>query len=568
MYNFYKFHKKGLLLTFIMLVAMFSRLVFFNNEVAIISDSVIYAKAGENLIEHGRYEAFSRAETLFPPGFPIAVGIVNKLFHDPVFSLRIVSFVFGVLTVYLAYLAATALHSRKAGLFAAFFVALNPSLVAYSQEVFSDSMYLFFALAVFYAYLNLEKKQSIPLAIMLGALIGFSYLIKPEGILLLILPAVYFIKNIRADYFKALAVSLIVLVSSAAVISPYIYFLQKNTGQVMLTAKAYPNLVYGEILNGTERSRISKEDLVEYEKYEGNYNEEKNIPEFPQRYRSLNVISSFFEPEFSEKYANSLKSEMHSLWTDHGAEAVLLLFVIHLFFSFVKSSFAKRRTLLLLSVLPLFLFPLFHIESRYLLQSLIFIFLFASIMCAESGKVQADPVKIKNLKIYPLALLGNLAVIAVLVQFTMFIFSNVSSEYIDRNCKNPVCTKDLTVRERVFPGHMKDQDPSFLEYKIAGEFVKNDAQNKKTVIMSRRRFEVSFYAGTDNSGIMLPYTSAENILRFAQENKVDYIVVDERFLSIRENYGELRSLNSFSGGISLVFEDNSVNPIRIFKLKR
>jgi len=111
--------------------------------------------------------------------------------------------------------------------------------------------------------------------------------------------------------------------------------------------------------------------------------------------------------------------------------------------------------------------------------------------------------------------------------------------------------------------------PDFpVEHRLAGYFLKDSAEfdPDNDYIMSRKPF-VSFYSGSKRSLVGIPYTNAANILKFAKANKANYIVIDERFLSIRENYDELWNLDRFSNDARLIFEDSSIMPIRIFRFQ-
>jgi 4-amino-4-deoxy-L-arabinose transferase-like glycosyltransferase len=79
-----------------------------------------------------------------PLYYALAWGWV-KVFGDAEFGLRSLTALFGAATVPVAYFAARELSSRRAGLFAAAFVALNPMLIWYSQEARSYALLVFFA---------------------------------------------------------------------------------------------------------------------------------------------------------------------------------------------------------------------------------------------------------------------------------------------------------------------------------------------------------------------------------------------------------------------------------------
>ncbi|MFZ2970800.1 MAG: hypothetical protein WA063_06650, partial [Minisyncoccia bacterium] len=107
-----------------------------------------------------------------------------------------------------------------------------------------------------------------------------------------------------------------------------------------------------------------------------------------------------------------------------------------------------------------------------------------------------------------------------------------------------------------------------IEHKIAGKALasQNEFNSESDIIMSRKPF-VSFFSSSRFKGPNIPYTTPENVLRFARSQRVKYIVIDERFLGVRENYKELLFLDRFSDDVDVVFEDNSISPIKVFRIK-
>ena len=55
-------------------------------------------------------------------------------------------------------------------------------------------------------------------------------------------------------------------------------------------------------------------------------------------------------------------------------------------------------------------------------------------------------------------------------------------------------------------------------------------------------------------------------MKFAKAQNASYIIIDKRYLGIRENYEELANLDACSDEIELVHDDNSIKPIKIFKI--
>lgn len=544
MINYLKKYGNAVILFSILLTAFFSRLYFFSQEGFITTDGVRYALAGKNLIENGKYEVFGNPETIFSPGYPIFIGIADHFFNDPLFSARFISFIFGFLAIYLFYLVGKEIFNKKAGLFAAFFAALHYTLIIMSQESWSESLHLFFILLAVYIYLKLLDKNKTWLAILLGLAIGYAYLIRIEGIIFITLPFLFFIfRKKELGTKKALKIFLIVVFSFLLIIIPYVYFLYQHTGKIALTGKTNSNIIAGLIVKGKDFGNVEYEDAVLYEKAGANYNEKTNNIETPEEFKNLSVKDLFSRnpAEFFKRYFIALKSEIRILLLNLQVYILLMFISVSLVYLFKKRKYRQRAAVPL--VFPpafLFIFPLFHIEGRYLIQILAFLILLSSL-----GYSLRDEFALARYKKFIFSggeifkILRIIVVFAVLVQFI------ISMAYCSYFTKPDYPT----------------------EHRVAGEFLKNNRNydSKKDIIMSRKPF-VSFYAGSKKGGPAIPYTSAENVIKFAKAQNASYIIVDERYLEIRENYEELTNLNAHSEDIELFYENNSVKPIKIFKL--
>ncbi|MFZ2970503.1 MAG: glycosyltransferase family 39 protein [Minisyncoccia bacterium] len=465
-------------------------------------------------------------------------------FNDLIFSLRFVSLIFGILLVYLFYLIGREVYSGEAGLFASFFVATNYSFIVYSQEVGSIMMYLFFSAFIFFLYFKLEKKFSFFSASLLGVSIGILYLIRPEGLALLFLPVVLFIdRRKRFGLRNGLLGFILPIVFCLAVMAPYVYFLYQNTGEITFSKKANSNLMHGMIFNGEEKSRLDKETYINYEKIRYHYDEETNSMTIPDEFRNLNIRDSITRDAtpFLNRFLRGFESEIIVLLIDHGAVLLLLTIIATCCLIARRSDLRKDIAVLsMASAIYLVIFPIFHVESRYLLEVMVFIILIASFGYAMTSdriyriRGVEFPAKL-FLKGIKLILIGLIS-----INFLVSVFIYFSSA--------------------------KSNDYDY-EYKIAGEYIKNNSEfGSNYIIMSRSFSLISFYADAEHRGIGIPYTSVENILKYARANKANYIVVDERGLAIRDNYDDLKNMQNFSDDIELVFSDNSVADIRIFKV--
>ncbi|MFA6097228.1 MAG: glycosyltransferase family 39 protein [Candidatus Paceibacterota bacterium] len=528
----------------ILAIALFARLVLFFHDVTIDNDGIAYGLAGKNLVESGKYEVYGDPLLIYPPVYPIAIGIVDHFSGNLLFSGRFVSLLFGMLLVYAFYAFGKKLYGKEAGLFASFFAATNYSLIIYSQETQAESMYLFFILLTFYFYLKITEKYKNNFAIAMGSSTAIAYLIRPEALLFLILSLVFFIQRMRGfEPKKAVLGFFLMLFSFLAVSTPYIYFLYKYTGKISLTEKASSNIIHGVIFDGIDKERLGDEEARYYERSIAYYDESTNMIKDPSEFREISLDKSILNDsdKFILKYIRSVKSEIMVLLADHSVNLILLpLLVTYIYFIRSKKDKNNIGVMSLISFLYFLILPFFHIESRYLLQVLVFLILLSSFGYAMRKDFKLS---ILRLELPSKIFFSYMRIMILFLVSLQFVFSIVLFSLFSR-------TED-------YP----------WEYKLAGEFIKNDhLQEKDVVIMSRNRSIVSYYANTEHGGVNIPYTDALNVIKFAKANKVNYIVIDKRFLQIRENYDELADLDRYAVGIKLVYEDDSVYPVRVFKL--
>ena len=529
------------MLILLMTAAFILRLYFFLQEGFITTDGYYYMMVGKNLLETGKYEIFGIPQLIFSPGYPILIGIADIFFGNLIFSARFVSFVCGIATVYLMYLIGKKMLNEKAGLFASFVTAINYYLITMSQETWSESSYIFFMLLTLYIYIKIVEKYRTYLAFALGLSIGFLYLIRIEGIIFLLLPFFYFfnVKNYN-KFFRSL---IVVMFSFFLIAGPYINFLYQNTGILSFSNKSDANIRAGLITDGKSFDNVNTEDVLLYEKVNSNYNEKTNSIEVPEEYKNNSLAGLFIQDpnHFLDRYFTALKSEFRILIIDyHTSSFFILLFIFFINRKIVIHSFKKNIFLLIFPLIFLLIFPLYHIESRYMFQILIFIILLYSLIFALPLKL--DHLKRNRSK--------NIAIISSKVITYMIVFIIIAQSFAS-------LVIGIFIQRPDYP----------IEHKIAGQYIIDykDYDLKESIIMSRKPF-VSFYAGSEKFWVTIPYTSIENVIKFAKSRNVNYIIIDQRYIGIRDNYEELENMNDFFDNVELIFEDNSVKPIKVFEL--
>ncbi len=541
MSNFKK-HSHLIILLFILILAFLPRFYFFSQEGFVTTDGVQYLLSGKNLVETGKYEIFGSPQLLFPPGYSLAVGIADIFFNNLVFSARFVSFAAGFLSVYLFYLVGKEFYNKETGLLASFFAATLHLSIIISKETWSESLHIFFVLTTIYLYLKLTKNYKVFLAILLGFSIGITYLIRPEGIIFLLLAVIFLFQRPNGLKFKkAFAGSSVIALTFFIVAAPYLYFLYQNTGKLCLTVKAKPNLIAGIILDGKDMGDMNRNDINFYEKVFSNYDEETNSMKLPEEFANVSVEETVSnnQNEFLKRYIRGFLSEIKVLINQYLFSISLIpIFALFIFLFKTKKLSGEIFILSLFPAILLLMFPAFHLESRYLLQVMVFIILLSSLGLSIKSK---SVLNIKGFKFPSALFLKILKALIIILVFCNFIAVCIWSS-------------------RKLPDYP-------LEHKLAGEYLKNnsDYSPEKSVIMSRKPY-VSFYAENKKGGVPVPYTSSENILRFAKARNVSYIVIDERWLGIRDNYSEMANFDKYSDDVELFYEDSSIRPIKVFKI--
>jgi mannosyltransferase len=117
----------------------------FDHDEAVTAIRVLQSNLGDTLSVVSRLERS-------PPLYYLLIWPWSKLFGTGEVGLRSLSALFGTLTVPASYLAARELASRRAGVIAALFVALNPYLVWYSQQARSYALFVLFSAGALYFF--------------------------------------------------------------------------------------------------------------------------------------------------------------------------------------------------------------------------------------------------------------------------------------------------------------------------------------------------------------------------------------------------------------------------------
>jgi 4-amino-4-deoxy-L-arabinose transferase-like glycosyltransferase len=152
-----------------------------------ISDFKEYNRLAVGLINGQGYIKSDGSLTAYrPPGYPFFLAGVYKLLGPHDIIARLVNILLGVLTCWLTYILTVQLFDQRVALIAAMLIALFPSLIAWSNILASENLFLPLVLCVLISFLRAVKEPPIrwPWLVLTGLLTGICVLIRPAAILI------------------------------------------------------------------------------------------------------------------------------------------------------------------------------------------------------------------------------------------------------------------------------------------------------------------------------------------------------------------------------------------------
>ncbi len=464
----------------------------------ITDDSVSYIRMGLNFfkgegirINAGEPYPFYPA---YPPFYPIMIGLVNLFLKNPEFSGQFISMVAFSLTIIPLFFLSEAVYSRTAAHWVSLLFSTHGFLLIYSNLILTEPLFTFLLLnELFLMHETLQDKIGNPaLGLLLGAVSGFAYLTRPEGLLFYAAGTlVTFFLSSKPFTFKV-PFHLFSLFAFLALMFPYHHFLHKNIkslSSMQFSAGIAPELIRRQLdLSNPGR-------YLEVKKIDWGISSDK------KRFRIEELAEKFdFLATLRADHFALLRSIFPTLmWR-------LLELNRYLFcglgFFFIGASFfgvpwngpRKKSELLLLSfLLPFFCHLIIFFVSRRLL------FTFPLFLLWMGQGIECFRLWTRN----TFRLNPRKSVTAVSVIFLFFGFS--SAWYLHKNLSQP----DFPREHKEMGLWMKEHIPRIREKKVA----------------SGRPF-IGYYS--EAKFIDLPYVEHfEDLLAFLQYQKTGFFVVGE-----------------------------------------
>lgn len=249
------------------------------------SDALLYLIPIHNLVAGKGYSYLGEPHVLMPPGYGVLAYAVFLAVRDIELSGMLVSAISAVLVIPVVFAIVARLAGERAGWVSAFLVTCWPTMIKYAHVSYSDFAFTLFLVLSAQLYLGvLLAEASLVRYVLLGIVLGFNCLIRPEGMLVAILAlGSLTILTSRRDpgsaraglrsAWRHLAWTGAAALATAIVVSPYVLFLHRETGRWTLSTKLAVNLTVGEgvadgegDLEGTQTGDREREgvDLLAY----------------------------------------------------------------------------------------------------------------------------------------------------------------------------------------------------------------------------------------------------------------------------------------------------------------
>lgn len=447
-----------------------------------------------------------RPELHYAPLFPVVTGLLYPLTHNMKLNSDICFVLFGTLTLLPFYWLAKRLFGVRIGVMATallcFFPALTAAVLFWGTML--EPLYLFLILAALCAVWAAWEKQSLAAHLAAGVLFGLAYLTKPEAIVYFgLMFALLVLANLwrRSLFTRRGCIGILGgVLAFALVIAPYIAFLYRHTGHIMITGKLGVTYVAGQGavdrdpgLYDRALSRLDEagEEIIWFSADRFKYSVWDYIKADPRGFvrrawKNLNTLESIL---FTRKVFPFY---------------FLALVALGLFGAAWNTERAVKELFLVASVLPVFIFLPFHVELRYFapLMPILLLWLAKGIN-ALADWVQRTWTNLRSSARQPSGLTLSLSVLASALVLLYFL-----------------ALQPLVVREGLAGMNTSGRQ--------AGLWLKANSA-PQSMVMSRDT-EVPFYA--ERGWAATPHEEYPRFITYVRHRGADYLVVNEREVTV------------------------------------
>ena len=202
-------------------------------------------------LQNGFYNNFVR-DSFYPPLFSVLTKVSFDLFGASLFSARLVSAVFSILSLWVVFELAYTMYGKKAALLSAFLLAVMPGYFWLSRLALLEIMLVFFfmlSLFLFFRWLSTSKNW---LLILSGLALGFGFLTKYQVIAVVPVMVALIVVLGRGQLKRLFSRFTLLIVLAVAVIVPWLIIVYN-----VLASYVFSQWMYALQMGNPERSLYS-----------------------------------------------------------------------------------------------------------------------------------------------------------------------------------------------------------------------------------------------------------------------------------------------------------------------
>ncbi len=469
----------------------------------IFTDGTVYATLGKNLASGVGLRYCGGAHLFYPPGYPLAIAAFYFLLRNAELASHLVSF--------LAYMGSIIIMARLAWMMrpspvftlsAIVVIMLHPYFLLYASYVMSESLFAFIVLSSSLCAwkIAVQEKSPVWLWCLWGALGGYAYLIRADGVIYWPLQS-FFIIAAHWCASRRLSIHAVIRGSIAAIIFigvmfPYLNLIAEQTGQWQLSTKTAILL---------EFSRMKMND----DSAQGETRQTSRLSEDGKSFaidKAKDTLGSFLINNPRQALDRVLWNWNRLLHRNGLVFSWLTIPPFGILAWILRSRIINLKSLfLILHTSPIIIFSLFYIDQRFILAFIPFFALaYARAFEWLFGGVRS--LSKRNIIVFILP--------AVLV-------SSILATPL-------IAPRMINMARKVFASDLP------LEHKMMGSWMKQNLSMSPTTRITHRNPWVSFYAEgchkrTPGLDISLPEEDRlSRLVKWCQEMGVKYLIVDQR----------------------------------------
>lgn len=533
--------------------AVLFRMLLLQYRYAVIFDEVNYLKLGIYGAQHGFQHTF---HPFWPPMYPLALGVLAKLFHHYELMTRIFTLALQSLVVFPLFKMTRQFFNEKAALGATVLWVFSPAVAFFSTYIFTESLYTLLAFwGLYLGWKVFQNDKRYLHATLVGLLWGMAYLTRPEalgflfvfGFWLILLVIVRLFTQRQLHWHFVVSGILLVMVF-LLIASPYAFYLKRETGVWTISGKM-ESQKQGEAYallrsdNESDRFRMVLDEnqpiLIDQVWHQGTFVKNQKLSDAP----TVKVSKSLL----IQKVANNI----YQIWKDSlprvMTPVVFILFILGL----AGSSWTRKqwqKNLYLLSFLGFFVFiliPVFHITDRYFYPLFPILFIWAGNGFVHLYKWMQQSVENLNPKFF---LPETWAGIFIGIVFLGGIFIPQIGPVINRQPN----AEDLF------------SDP--IEHREVADWL--HTFDPEAVVMSVFH-PIDFYLGNYNirKTVSLPDEYLDKTLLYARRNGANYLMLDERYKSYYPKIAYLLEATDYPETLTLVYKWHEIEGVKVLLFK-